>query len=208
MDEGAGALAELAAALGDRPLGLAQILDALGEAVTVRAPDHRIIYANRAALRHMGFASLAKLQARPLGSIMDDYIVRGEDGREISMDDIPSVRLLRGEPAQPLLIRTVHRATGTVRWNLLKAAALRDAGGGVTATVMIIEDLTAVKTAELRSRFLAEASRVLGSSLDYEQTLRSVAWAAVPGLADWCGVDLVDEQGARERVAAAHPDPE
>lgn len=185
----------------------AEILDVLGEAVTIRDRNDLIIYANRAALQHMGFGSLADLQARPPGSIMSDYVVRGEDGRELSMDDIPSVRLLRGETAEPLLIRTVHRDSGVLSWSVLKATALRDESGDVTATVMIIEDVTAVKSAELRSRFLAEAGRVLGSSLDYEQTLRNVAWAAVPQIADWCGVDLVSESGLHERVVAAHTDP-
>jgi PAS domain S-box-containing protein len=203
----AGLLAQLESVLGSRQPGFAEILDVLGEAVTIRDREDRIIYANRAALQHMGFASLADMQARPAGSIMGDYIVRAEDGRELSMDDIPSVRLLRGKPAEPLLIRTVHRVSGALHWNVLKATALRDATGTVTCTVMIIEDVTGVKTAELRSHFLSETSHTLGSSLDYEQTLRSVAWAAVPQFADWCGVDLVDESGVRERVVAAHPDP-
>ncbi|HEU0013778.1 MAG TPA: GAF domain-containing protein [Longimicrobium sp.] len=42
-----------------------------------------------------------------------------------------------------------------------------------------------------RSAFLAEASRLLTESLDPEETLRSLARAAVPELADWCGVDVV-----------------
>jgi hypothetical protein len=156
----------------------------------------------------MGFSSLDELQRRPPGSIMGDYLVTDEHGMRLTMDDIPSVRLLRGEPVDPLLIRTVHRASGQLHWNVLKASALHDADGEIGATVMIIEDVTVVKNAELRSRFLAEASRQLASSLDYAQTLRNVAWAAVPQIADWCGVDLVDERGRRERVVAAHRDPD
>jgi serine phosphatase RsbU (regulator of sigma subunit) len=155
----------------------------------------------------MGFASLDEMQRRPPASIMGDYIVTDELGGAITMDDIPSVRLLRGEPADPLLIRTIHRGSGELHWNVLKASGLHDDAGELVATAMIIEDVTAVKNAELRSRFLAEASRQLASSLDYAQTLRNVAWAAVPQIADWCGVDLVDERGRRERVVAAHRDP-
>ena len=33
------------------------------------------------------------------------------------------------------------------------------------------------------------------SSLDYETTLERVAWLAVPALADWCLVDVLDEDG-------------
>jgi serine phosphatase RsbU (regulator of sigma subunit) len=105
-------------------------------------------------------------------------------------------------------MRTVHRVTGELRWNLLKASALRDESGAIVATATIIENVTAVKASELRSRFLSDASRALGSSLDYPQTLRNVAWAAVPQIADWCAVDLVDVDGKREQVVAAHRDPD
>ena len=56
----------------------------------------------------------------------------------------------------------------------------------------VIEDVTALKNAELRTRVLAESGRILASSLDYQETLRNVANIAVPALADWCAVDLVD----------------
>ncbi|PHM07827.1 PAS domain-containing hybrid sensor histidine kinase/response regulator [Nostoc sp. 'Peltigera malacea cyanobiont' DB3992] len=50
----------------------------------------------------------------------------------------------------------------------------------------------AAQAAEKRSNFLAEASRVLVSSLDYRTTLTSVAQLAVPTFADWCIVDVVE----------------
>src|SRR4029077_10255780 len=46
------------------------------------------------------------------------------------------------------------------------------------------------------------------SSIDHQETLRNVAWLAVPEIADWCAVDLVDETGARQQVVVAHPDPD
>jgi anti-anti-sigma factor len=56
--------------------------------------------------------------------------------------------------------------------------------------------------------FLAEASALLASSLDYERTLTQVAELAVPRLADWCGVYLTREGGSIEPVALTHVDPE
>jgi PAS domain S-box-containing protein len=61
--------------------------------------------------------------------------------------------------------------------------------------------------AERRMRFLAAASAELASSLDFLTTLRTVARLAVPVLADWCAVDLLDESGVVERVAVEHADP-
>ena len=55
--------------------------------------------------------------------------------------------------------------------------------------------------------FLAEASQVLASSLDYRATLATVARLAVPRLADWCAVDIVDAHGRLRRLAISHPDP-
>jgi PAS domain S-box-containing protein len=59
-----------------------------------------------------------------------------------------------------------------------------------------------------QAAFLAEAGAVLSSSLDYEQTLRSVARLAVPTIADWCAVDIVSERGDIQCIAVAHVDPE
>jgi PAS domain S-box-containing protein len=58
-----------------------------------------------------------------------------------------------------------------------------------------------------RLEFLADVTAVLGSSLDYGETLASVAAAAVPRFADWCFVDIVDPAGQVERVAVQHSDP-
>jgi PAS domain S-box-containing protein len=59
-----------------------------------------------------------------------------------------------------------------------------------------------------RMTFLAEASEVLASSLDYNRTLRQVAQLSVPGLADWCAIDMVGPNGEIERLGVAHEDPD
>jgi len=56
--------------------------------------------------------------------------------------------------------------------------------------------------------FLAEVSRVLACSLDYNDTLEQVARLIVPYLADWCVIDLVADAGEIEQVAAVHRYPE
>jgi PAS domain S-box-containing protein len=200
-------LDELVAKLGTAGVGLAEILDSLAEAVTIRDPNHNIIHANQAAVRHMGFDSVEELKRRGPNEIIRDYIVDDDHGRQLTMDDIPSVRQLAGEQAGPLLIRTIHRHTGELKWNLLKATLLRDEAGEPIAAVTIIEDVTQERIAELRDQFLARATETLMSSLDYQETLRNVAWLAVPEIADWCAVDLIDESGARQQVVLAHPDP-
>jgi PAS domain S-box-containing protein len=198
---------ELRDALTGNEQRLAVVLDALAEAVTIRGSDDHLRYANRAALEQLGFDSLEDLRKADPRALMGPYETAGEDGREIRMEDLPSVRLLRGEQPEPLLLRFVHRTTGEERWVLLKATAIRDASGSIEAAVTIIEDVSVTKRSALRMEFLAQASQVLASSLDYQQTLRNVAGLAVPQIADWCGVDLFSEEGVREPVAVAHSDP-
>jgi serine phosphatase RsbU (regulator of sigma subunit) len=78
----------------------------------------------------------------------------------------------------------------------------------VRLAINVIEDVTELKQVEQAQRFLAEASRALADSLEYESTLAAIAQLAVPVMADWCAVDLVaDMVGELDRVAVAHIDP-
>ena len=65
----------------------------------------------------------------------------------------------------------------------------------------------AAEAAERRAAFLAEASRVLSTSFDYATTLSQLARLAVPRLADFCVVDLLELDGTFTRLAVAHVDP-
>jgi PAS domain S-box-containing protein len=186
---------------------LPPVLDALAEAVTIRAPDDSLIYANRAALARMGMSTIAELQGADPKALMADYETTAADGEPLSLESLPSVRLLRGEDPEPLLMRTINRASGDEHWVVLKATAIRDSDGSVLAAVTIIEDVTEQHRVSQRLQLLTQAAAILASSLDYQQTLRNVAGLAVPQLADWCGVDLFDGEGRRESVAVAHKDP-
>jgi PAS domain S-box-containing protein len=65
--------------------------------------------------------------------------------------------------------------------------------------------------AATRSNFLAEASYVMASSLDYYTTLAQVAQLTVPSLADWCIVDIVENHllpFSNPIVAASEPQQE
>ena len=71
---------------------------------------------------------------------------------------------------------------------------------------MTVSEQDSVRDAE-RQRFLAEASHLLSSTLDFTETLRRLARLAVPRMADWCAIHLVDGDGRLEVVEVAHADP-
>jgi PAS domain S-box-containing protein len=56
--------------------------------------------------------------------------------------------------------------------------------------------------------FLTQASGLLAASLDYERTLTQVARLAVPDVADWCAIDIVQPDGSTRQVTSVHPNPE
>jgi two-component system sensor histidine kinase BarA len=85
------------------------------------------------------------------------------------------------------------------------ASTLANLAAAAVATTRLYEEQA--KTSEER-RFLAEASAILASSLDYETTLKNVASLSVPQFADWCAVDVVRDAGTVERLTIAHADPE
>jgi PAS domain S-box-containing protein len=64
------------------------------------------------------------------------------------------------------------------------------------------------QAAERRARFLAEAGRDLAGSLNYAETLQTVARLAVPFLADYCFFDVIEPGFGLRRVAWQHANPE
>jgi PAS domain S-box-containing protein len=195
---------DLAAELQGTQARLDGILGSLGEAVTVHDEHGRTVYVNDAAVELLGTREDV-LAAEP-GALAEQFVITREDGTPVETQDFPGRRLVAGETAPSLLTRSIRRDTGEAMWLLTKATLYTDATGQRLA-INIIEDVTEAKESELRQRFLAEAGQLLASSLDYEQTLERVARMIVPGLADWCGIEMVDEQGESHQVAVAHIDP-
>ena len=100
----------------------------------------------------------------------------------------------------------LRRADGEYRWLLDHGVPRFDPQGGFTGFIGSCIDITERRENEEGLRFLAEAGAVLASSLDYEETLRRLCRLAVPTIADFCVVDLL-EDGVIRRVEAAHADP-
>jgi PAS domain S-box-containing protein len=100
-------------------------------------------------------------------------------------------------PAQP----------GLRRYWLEHYHPLRLASGEVTGVNVTVEEITERKHAELARQFLSDASAVLSSSIDYQTTLAGIARLAIPFLADYCIVDILQGDGRPVRVAGAHADP-
>jgi PAS domain S-box-containing protein len=187
---------------------LEAVLVNLAEAITVVDEQGHTIFANQAAADLLQVESPEDLMSAEPGAIMPRFLVFDEQGRELDLEQMPGRRLFAGEHPEPLLVRNVVRATGEERWIIVRTSPVTDPETGrMLYAVNVFENITPVKRVQLAESFMAGASRVLASSLDYSQTLQRVARLTVPQLASWCAVDLLNEQGEIERVAVHHPDP-
>jgi PAS domain S-box-containing protein len=176
------------------PVGLA-FLDAEGRYVRVNA-----------ALAALSGAAVADL----LGRRVDEP--RGPIGRDLAA--LHAEVLATGEPR---LDRegsgSLPGAEGERHWSAscTPVRALDDQVIGVGVTVIDLSErralLDAERAARVRADFLARAGALLDASLDFEQTLVNVANIAIPEVADWCAVSILDESGELRQVAVAHIDP-
>lgn len=161
----------------------------------------------------------------PLYSGPESYL------QSIHPEDLPGVlqfveRLVSGTPTTREY--RIIRPDGAVRWISSRGFPVQDAKGNVYRIAGLSEDITARQEAEgemarlltleqaaraeaeearRRLDFLARASAALAESLDYETTLCRMAELAVPAFADWCIVDMVQDDNSVRRVATAAADP-
>jgi PAS domain S-box-containing protein len=153
--------------------------------------DLRIVDANPAACRLLGHSREQVIGARSI-----DFMPAEERGAADQMGEFRSVGVVAGEG--PLV-----RGDGTIR--RAEFGAVANVSPGIHLS--IFRDIEDRKRAEESQRFLDEAAAALGTSLDYDETLARVAELAVPRMADWAAIDLVEDDGSFRRVAVAHVDP-
>jgi PAS domain S-box-containing protein len=182
------------------------ILAGVADGVTAQDASGALLYANDAAARTCGYATAAALLAAPPGALATRFEVFDEAGQPFPWDRLPGRRALAGEddPTAELQIR--ERADGRRWWTQIRARPVRDAAGVPRLAVNIWRDVTEERRRASEALFLADATALLSSGLDHRETLNRLARLAVPRLADWCAVDLL-EDGELRSMAVAHVDP-
>ena len=169
------------------------ILESIADPFVVQDVDWRFRYINARAAEVLGEA----------GSRADELIGR------VVWEAFPQIlgskteMLMRRAARERVPIQFETRTADGRRWQSLYCYPLPDGG---LATQW--RDITERKRGEEAAHYLARASDVLSSSLDYERTLTDLAHLVVPELADWCTVDIATDDGGLRQVALAHANPE
>jgi PAS domain S-box-containing protein len=172
-------LAQLQAVIAQLPLGVA-ITDA----------EHRIVLLND---------ELERIWGRPV-EIGSDHRTSGTEGWPLERA-LETGEVTVGE-------RYEVERDGDTRTLEISSAPVRDESSAIVSAVAILADVTRRSRAEENLRFLAQANELLVASLDWERTLAAIAELAVPALAGYLVIDLIDEEDELHWVVAVHADPE
>jgi PAS domain S-box-containing protein len=187
---------------------LQAILDGVADAVTAQRADGRLIYANDAAARSLGFASSEELMRAAPADFMHRYRLYDEHGDDFPMERLPGRMALSGQEPEPALVRYHVLDTGEDLWSLIKATAIRDEHGRPLLAINVIEDVTEQREREQQLLFLADTGKALGRSPDWEETFPEIARMVAATIADWCAIEVLEDDGSVRLAAFAHRDPE
>jgi PAS domain S-box-containing protein len=160
----------------------AAVLEAIADGFVTFDREWRYGYVNRVA---------AELVGRAPEALIGRVLWEMHPGN----DDTPFARVLRNAMTNRVQASGEAFSASIGRWIEYRAYPTDD---GLS---LVFRDIDARRRHDERLRFLAEASTLLSSSLDYETTLANVAELAVPAVASSCVIDVVGEDSALERVA-------
>ena len=153
-----------------------------------------------------GFAALVATERQPvvLRDAANDSRIKSDVIRKKGVRALYGVPLVRDDK----VIGVAHIGSLTAyEFSEEDKLLFRTMASRATAVVVKTQLLADLQRTASAQRFLAAASQQFARSLDYEATLKNIAQLAVPTIADWCVVDLV-EHGVVRRVSVAHVDPE
>jgi PAS domain S-box-containing protein len=182
---------------------LTTTLRSIGDAVIATDTEGHVTFMNPIAERLTGWDE-SDARGRRLPEI---FAIFSEATR--APVENPVSRVLREGTVVGLANHTFLRSRGGVEIPIDDSAApIRDERGKLLGVVLTFRDVTEEKRESVRREFLATAGEALVASLDYRETLATVTRLAVPQLADWCAIDLLEPGApAPEQLAVAHVDP-
>lgn len=174
---------------------LQAVIEGTADAIFVKDLQGRYLIINSAGAGAVG-KSVDEMMGRT-----DLEVLPSEMARTVQEED----RRVMSDGQTKTFETTINSASGRRVYHSVKTP-YRDEHNAIIGVIGIAREITNRKRAEVSQRILAEAGKILGSSMDYNTRLATVAQLAVPQLADWCVVDVIEGE-AIHQVAVAHADP-
>ena len=193
------------------PIGpdeLALILSNVADGITAQGSDGTLVYANDAAARLCGLDSAKEMLSLSGSELLERFQIIDEDGELLPLEQLPNRRAFVEREPQAAVLGYRLLPSGDERWSIVGSTPILTTSGEIRLVINVFHDVTEQRQAEERIRFLAETGTLFSSALDYEATLAELAALLVPRLADYCIVDVIDEErGGLRQVVISHRDP-
>ncbi|HMI86943.1 MAG TPA: ATP-binding protein, partial [Polyangiaceae bacterium] len=178
-------------------------LRSIGDAVIATDTAGRVTFMNPIAEMLTGW-SVEEARGRALSEV---FSIIDEETRRPMPDPVDKIRqggTIVGLANHTVLVRRDGRDIPIDD----TAAPILDSSGVLFGVVLIFRDVTEEKRDAARREYIARAGEALTTTPDYRESLRTVVQLAVPRLADWCAVDILEpDQPAPVQIAVAHVDP-
>ena len=123
------------------------ILSGIADGILVQDREGRLVYANDAGARALGYRDAAQLVARGSLTVAEGVRLTDEEGEPVALAQLPGARALRGEEV-PERVFCCHTAEGGERWSIAKARPVLDRDGAVKLSIDIFTDITRLKHVE------------------------------------------------------------
>ncbi|HEX4337613.1 MAG TPA: ATP-binding protein [Polyangiaceae bacterium] len=178
-------------------------LRSIGDAVIATDFAGNVTFMNPLAERLTGYT-----ESESVGKKLEDVFVIISEQTRVPVES-PVAKVLREGTVVGLANHTLLRSKSGAEIPIDDSGApIRNDAGRLFGVVLVFRDVTHERIDRLRREFLASAGVALVSSLDYQTVLGNVARLAVPTLADYCTVDVIEPiTGTLVQVAIAHVDP-
>ena len=180
---------------------LAAIVESSDDAIVSKDLNGIITSWNRAAERMFGYAAQEAIGQSIRLIIPDDH----QHEEDLILD-----RIRRGEAIQHFETIRCRKDQSCIPISVT-VSPIRDSAGTVIGASKIARDITERRRAEAlaqrvqrEAEFVARMAEVLSGPLDYEARLKSFVDLAVPTMADWAALDIVEPDGRIRRLAVAH----
>jgi len=148
-----------------------------------------------------GSQAAAALLGVPHHALEDCSLARFLD-EDAQRDFLGKLSLLREVHSRKRWLFRVCPRTGAPFVGSLTAIAVRRPDGSLVGLRWEIHNIAAEHRLEEAQHFLGEASRALAGTLNYHDSLATLARLAVPQIADYCLIHEVEENGHIKQVSA------
>jgi signal transduction histidine kinase len=119
-----------------------QLLDAVADGITVQDTTGKVVCANNAAAKIIGFSSAKALIKTPPHKILDKFVLTDISGKPFPIENLPGRVALGGKESERVIIGFRKKGSKEVRWSVLQARPIFDKDGNIQWAVNLFHEVT------------------------------------------------------------------